>query len=153
MMAVQSATELKQVLFDAYDGFADKRIKSLERDAPFIVDDRTEGDKDARGRLFLWFCQMFVEVISETEVHLSFYGGTPRGPEVNSWLDARKLDVGKPGDTISITPQSVDGLSDLAASFQKIVTRRYDTPAYKYVVPRTANSLRRLQEVLAEAWS
>lgn len=152
-MAVQSANELKQVLFDAYDGFADKRLKRIENDAPFIVDDRTEGDQDARGRLFLWFCQLFVDVVSEEEVYLTFYGGTPTGPEVESWLNAHQLEVNKPGVTVSISPQNVDGLSDLATSFEKILTRRYDTRAYKYVVPRTAQSLRRLQNVLIKAWA
>lgn len=152
-MAVQSANELKQVLFDEYDGFADKRLKRIENDAPFIVDDRTGHDQDARGRLFLWFCQMFAEVVSETEIRLTLYGGVPRGHEVDAWLEAHQVDVNNRGVTVSVTPDNVEDLADLAASFRKIIARRYDTPAYKYVVPRTADSLRRLQEILTEAWA
>ena len=48
---------LKRVLFDTYDGFADKRVKKLENATTFIVDDRNEGgvigaDKEPLS----WFC-------------------------------------------------------------------------------------------------
>ena len=46
-MAVRSTRDLKQVLFNAYGGFADKRIKTLDKGALFIVDDRTPSDDDA----------------------------------------------------------------------------------------------------------
>lgn len=52
-MAVESANALKQVLFDAYGGFADKRFKNLDKGRLFIIDDRGPGDEDAAGKLFL----------------------------------------------------------------------------------------------------
>jgi hypothetical protein len=69
-VAVQSTHELKQVLFNAYGGFADKRIKNLERGKLFIVDDRTRSDEDAAGKLFLWFCQVLAEVIDGDTVKI-----------------------------------------------------------------------------------
>ena len=77
--------ELKGLLFDAYDGFADKRYKKLEKDASFIVDDRRQGDHDTRGQLFLWFCQMFAYVEDANTVRLSLIGGVPQSDAVSQW--------------------------------------------------------------------
>jgi hypothetical protein len=69
--------ELKKMLFEAYGGFADKRLKNLERDAAFVIDDRSDGDYDARGQLFLWFCQIFATVEDGDSVEVEFRGGVP----------------------------------------------------------------------------
>ena len=55
---------LKQALLDQYGHFADKRIKNNDRGSLFIVDDRGPGDHGADGKLFLWFCVIFAEVIA-----------------------------------------------------------------------------------------
>ena len=67
---------LKKVLFEEYDGFADKRIKKLETGSTFIVDDRTDGDQGADKKLFGWFCSMFVDVESSTSVTIRLIDGT-----------------------------------------------------------------------------
>ncbi len=56
-MAVGSVEELRGVLFKAYDGFGDKRLTDLGRDAPFILDDRGKGDLDAQGHLSCGFAR------------------------------------------------------------------------------------------------
>lgn len=60
-------SQLKKSLFAAYNGFADKRIKNLSKSTTFIVDDRTQSDLAADKTLFLWFCSVFVDVITEQE--------------------------------------------------------------------------------------
>ena len=77
-MAVSTVVALRKILFDAYDGFGDKRLKDLKRDAPFIVDDRGGGDHDAQGKLFLWFCSMSARVEAPDRVRLSLRGGAPK---------------------------------------------------------------------------
>jgi len=46
---------LKKALFEAYGGFADKRIKKLESGSIFVVDDRSDGDRGADGKLYGYF--------------------------------------------------------------------------------------------------
>jgi hypothetical protein len=144
--------ELKEHLFDAYDGFADKRYKKIEHDAPFIVDDRGKGDLDARGHLFLSFCQMFATVEDGERVRISLHGGTPQSANVTQWYVEHGADKQKSGVNFDITPENVDDLLDLAKRFSDIIKRRYDTPAYKYVVPRVSASLIKLHDVLSSAW-
>lgn len=149
-------TELKRQLFDAYDGFADKRYKRLENDAPFIVDDRGRGDYDARGQLFLWFCQIFAFVEDGDSVRLSLIGGVPQSDAVSQWYAEHnaeeKTSSIKSTVEINVTPDNLDNLPDLANRFAAIIKRRYGVPAYKYVVPRTRDSLIRLHGVLSAAW-
>lgn len=152
-MPIETAIQLKQHLFEAYGGFADKRIRNIERDEPFIVDDRGEGDYDARKQLFLWFTLMFANVRSATEVELIFRGGTPESQEVNTWFT--KHDANRNGNSISVmlNPENFSDLDGLAVSVERITRKRYDTPAYKYVVPRVAGSIRQFCHVLGKAWS
>lgn len=153
---VASKLELKGLLFDAYGGFADKRYKKLENEAPFIVDDRGRGDYDARGQLFLWFCQMFALVDDADLVRLTLSGGVPQSDAVSRWYaehgaEERTSSINYTVE-IDITPDNLDDLPDLADGFAAIIKRRYDVPAYKYVVPRTRESLMRLHGVLSTAW-
>lgn len=152
-MAVESERELKQCLFDAYGGFADKRIRNIDRNEPFIVDDRGPGDLDARKRLFLWFCQLFVTVEAVDRVKLTFRGGVPQSAGVSAWFAKHGGEPDAGGVTVIIRPDTVAALGDLADAFRAILARRYDTPAYKYVVPRVAASLRQLADVLDRAWT
>lgn len=152
-MPVGSARELKQHLFDAYGGFADKRYRNIERDAPFIVDDRTEYDLDARGQLFLWFCLMFATVQATDSVRLLLRGGTPESEDVAAWFEAHGAEEGAGGISVDLRPNTVADLEDLAQRFEAIIRKRYDTKAYKYVVPRVAASLRKLRDVLEAAWN
>ena len=152
-MPVNSTRELKQRLFDAYGGFADKRYRDIDREAPFIVDDRTKGDLDARGHLFLWFCQMFATVTAPDRVHLLLRGGTPENKAVAAWFESHGAERIAGGIGFDIVPDTIADLEDLAQRFESIIRSRYDTKAYKYVVPRVAASVRRLRDVLDEAWN
>ena len=152
-MAVASAEELRGVLFKAYDGFADKRLKDLGRDAPFIVDDRSQRDEDAQGHLFLWFCQILASAEGADQVRLTFRGGVPEAPAVAEWFDAHGGQHTNVGLEVTLTPANLGDLHALAKAFSAITRGRYEVKAYKYVVPRTVKSLRRLHDVLAGAWS
>lgn len=148
--------EIKGLLFDAYGGFADKRYKKLENDAPFIVDDRRRGDYDARGQLFLWFCQIFALVEAPELVRLSLIGGVPQSDAVSQWYAEHGAEEQASSFNytveIGVTPNNLDDLPDLANRFAAIIKRRYGVPAYKYVVPRTCDSLMRFHGVLSRAW-
>lgn len=152
-MAVGTANELKTVLFEAYDGFADKRLRDMTRDAPFLVDDRGPGDFDARKQLFLWFCQIFLRVEAADRVRLSFRGGLPMSDAVEEWFakhGGTKTDFGM---EVTVTMANIAALGDLADRIRAIIRRPYDTRAYKFVVPRTAASIDQLGGVLRKAWS
>ncbi|MEK7764192.1 MAG: hypothetical protein AAB433_21680 [Nitrospirota bacterium] len=151
-------SQLKKSLFAAYNGFADKRIKNLSKSTRFIVDDRKQSDHAADKTLFLWFCSIFVDVVAEDEISICLAGGIPTGASVTAWINAN-------GDALNSTPQkalvfsvkkgSEPILSSLAAAFEAIVApgKKYSVPSYKYVCPRTAQSLRRLANELHAAWN
>jgi hypothetical protein len=153
-VAVQSTHELKQVLFNAYGGFADKRIKNLERGKLFIVDDRTRSDEDAAGKLFLWFCQVLAEVIDGDTVKIILRGDIPEGPLVAKWFEQHGATKSNFGLELVVPRRAEAELSALAAGFRAIVRPgvQYPVKSYKYVCPRTAGAIEHLQHVLEIAW-
>lgn len=152
-MPMQTANELKALLFDAYGGFADKRYKHASHDLPFIVDDRAKKDYDAGGTLFLWFCQIFVRVEAADRVLLSLSGGVPESPAVDVLLEKAGATRTESGFQIVLTPGNLGIIDALIKAFSAIIKKQYETKAYKYVVPRACNSLARLKRVLAGAWT
>jgi hypothetical protein len=151
-------SQLKKSLFAAYDGFADKRIKNLSKGSTFIVDDRTQGDYAADKTLFLWFCSVFVDVIAEDEVSVRLAGGVPAGPSVNAWIKANGGALNSAPTKVlpfSVKKGSESILLSLAAAFEAIVApgKTYSVTSYKYVCPRTAQSLKRLANELHAAWN
>ncbi len=150
-MTTLTTRGLKEHLFKAYQGFADKRIKSMDRGRLFIVDDRGPGDFDARKHLFLWFCQIFVEVESHDQIKLILRGDVPEGPEVVQWMKEHSAKIDEAGVTIVIQSEQTADLLVLASCFRAIVRRRYSVKSYKYVVPRTATSIEQLASVLKGA--
>lgn len=150
--------KLKKSLFDAYGGFADKRIKKLEKGTTFIVDDRSTGDYGADKSLFLWFCSIFVEVISDSEVKITLTGGVPVSATVKSWAEENGavLSASTGGQlTFNIQKGRQPALLSLATAIKGIVApgKTYSVAAYKYVCPRAANSLTKLAHELTSAWN
>jgi hypothetical protein len=148
---------LKKSLFDAYDGFADKRIKNLEKSALFIVDDRGRGDHAADKSLFLWFCAVHVEVKSESQVVVRLSGGVPMSSGVKAWAKENGAKTQTtPETTLSFAvSKGAESILDSLASAIRAITApgvRYPVAAYKYVCPRTAGTLEKLSAVLQAAW-
>jgi hypothetical protein len=155
VVAIDSTNALKQVLFDAYDGFADKRVKNLDKGRLFIIDDRTQGDEDAAGKLFLWFCQIFAEVLDQGSVKITMRGDVPDGPLVARWFAENGAEKSNFGQEFVVRRGDEERLAELAAAFRAIVRpgARYPVKSYKYVCPRVAASLDKLRSVLREAWA
>lgn len=150
--------KLKEALFRAYGGFADKRIRKLEKGNTFIVDDRSAGDYGADRNLFLWFCSIFVEVISGDEVKVRLFGGVPMASSVEEWAKANDatLDASPNGQLVfHIKKGEQPDLLSLATAIKCIVApgKTYPIAAYKYVCPRTAHSLIKLASELTSAWN
>ncbi|MBN9206676.1 hypothetical protein [Methylibium petroleiphilum] len=148
---------LKKALFEAYDGFADKRIKDLEKSALFIVDGRGPGDYAADKSLFLWFCAVHVEVKSETQVVVRLSGGVPTSPGVKAWAKENGAKIQTtPVATLSVAvAKGSESILDSLASAIRAITApgvKYSVAAYKYVCPRTAATLKELSAVLQAAW-
>jgi hypothetical protein len=152
---MQNPRPLKQALIQAYGGFADNRIKNIDRGSIFIADDRGPADHNARKQLFLWFCLIFVEVISGDLVRISLQGGVPKGAAVADWVRQHNAEQTDKALIFDVMPADVEKLRELAASFRSIVEHgaRYPVAAYKYVCPRTAASLERLHSVLRTHWT
>ena len=149
---------LKAVLFEEYDGFSDKRIKKLESGKSFIVDDRSLGSFDAQKKLFLWFCAIYVDVESDSEISIRLIGGVPLNAKIKAWIKKNKFELAENMFNAVLTIKILQGeqskLLELAASMKEIVApgESYSTAAYKYVCPNTAKSLQKLNKVLSSVW-
>lgn len=157
MFPRRSDDGLKAILFAEYGGFADKRIKRLEKGDTFIIDDRTEQDVGADKRLLSYFCMMFARVEADA-VDMTLSQNVPTSPAVIAWIEQTGAGY---GDTVfgkslrfSVARGEQSKLRVLASLIRSIVATgaRYAVPSYKYVCPRTAKSLERLAAVLDSAW-
>ena len=150
--------ELKRILFDAYGGFADKRYKNLNKCNTFIIDDRVESDFGADGSLYSYFCSVFADVNSNQDVVVTLTGNIPTSKNVKSWLKKQEFEIKRLSTQsrleIAVAQGEQSKLKELAAAFQAIVASgaRYSVANYKYVCPRTADSLSRFAKLLDEAW-
>jgi hypothetical protein len=134
-------------------GFGDKRIKDLNKSDHFICDDRDHAARDARGRLFLWYCTVGLRVISGDLVHIKMGNAMPRSDAVNKWWEENTVE-GKYGmKVIPITKGEEYKLGDLAKMIVAIVKKPYDMKAYRYVCPEVATVLRKTEKVLEKVWS
>jgi hypothetical protein len=154
-------SQLKQIFYDAYDGFADKRIKRLDRYNRFIVDDRSNSDVGANSQLLSYFCMIFADVLSESKIEVAMHGNVPSGSNVRKWISSHECEMQSDelhlNDSLSfvVDEGQQNILTELADAIESIVrygAPRYDVPSYKYVCPRTAASLRNLKSILETAW-
>lgn len=152
-MANDSATALKKIMFDAYDGFADKRFKDLTKASRFIVDGRTHNDIAADGSVYGWFCSMFLDVVDGSQVELTILN-IPQSAAVEKWIEAHAKTT-RYGMVVTIMAGEQHILANLAKREFDITRRgnRYDTPHYKYAVPRVVDALDKLVSTLNDAWS
>src|SRR5271166_3243247 len=123
-----NARPLKQALLDHYGHFADKRIKNLVRGSLFIADDRGPGDHGADGKLFLWFCLIFVEVIDADTIKVSLRGGVPKGASVKAWVQKHGAEATDGSLIFNVMRKDQAKLSELGAAFRSIV--RPGAPRY-----------------------
>lgn len=144
---------LKKLLFDSYDGFADKRFKDLEKHGKFIVDGRTDSDIASDGSVYGWFCSMFLDVGSASHIELSVIN-IPQSPAVDAWLETNATKT-RFGYIVRVDAGQQPRLLDLAKRVYDIIRsgKRYDVRHYKYAVPRVVDALSKLKSVLDSAWS
>lgn len=152
-------SRLKRALFDFYGGFADKRIKNIDKGTTFIVDSRSASDLGADRKPFATFCMIFADVVSEAEVRVNLSGNIPVGERVREWLAENELTIRDrltKALTIKVTPGTQGILDDLADALMSIVSPGaswYDVPSYKYACPQTAGALKQLKQVLDSVWA
>ena len=150
--------KIQQALVDEY-GFSDKRIKKVESAKTFVVDDRGSSDLNAKKNPFSWFCHIFVRVGSGVSVTLA--GGVPLNDEIRGWASHKGHTLHEDEDglrlnlSLDINESNHNDLIQLASLIENITApgNNYSVPAYKYVCPRTAASLKRLAAKLSEVWT
>ena len=155
---LQSLRPLKQHFFDAYGGFADKRVKDLDKRNTFIVDERDGGHAiGSDGGLYGSFCALSASVVGANTIELTLYGCVPMSPEIEGWAASCEATIAhQPGVTslrVTLCLGQERRLLSLADLLMKIVRpgSRYKVAAYKYACPRTARALRRLAAVMRDA--
>jgi hypothetical protein len=146
-------TALRGHLFKCYGGFAHKGIKDLAKERRFFVDDRQNQGLSSDG-LFGWFCGIVVDVNSDNEVQVYLDGSRPDSPQVKESL--ARLGAFEQWDCLcfKITREQIPLLKTLAKQIRAIVARgkRYSVPSYKYMCPRTADSLEKFAGHLDRFW-
>jgi hypothetical protein len=146
--------ELKRRLLEVYDTFADRRIKNLDVGGRFIVDGRTDSDIAADGNVYGWFCSMFLDVDAADHVTLTMIN-VPLSADVEKWFAENAKPRGRDAVEIKVPKGEQDKLLALASLLYRITApgRRYEIRHYKYAVPRTVESLKRLRGALLKGWS
>jgi hypothetical protein len=151
-VAVEQTNDLKQIFFDEYEGFADKRIKNIESSSVFTIDDRGPKDTNAKNQLFSWFCQMSADIVDQDTVKIILRGGVPTSADVVKWLKAHGA-TSEPSRVEFLVKRGDQAeVASLAAAIWAITDGRYKEKSYKYVCPRVGESLDRLRAVLDRAW-
>ena len=155
MSTIQDTHKLKQALFIEYGGFADKRIKNLDKASAFFIDERDKGGYAADGSLYGSWCGVLADVVDGHTVNVTLHNLVPFGPAISQWERANsptKAGIGlNERMTFQVTRADLGKLTSLADALLSIVRpgARYPVAAYKYACPRAAAALRRLHGVLS----
>ncbi|SIO63379.1 hypothetical protein SAMN05444166_7329 [Singulisphaera sp. GP187] len=147
-------TPLRDHLLDIYGGYADQRYKDRNLDLPIKVDEK--GPRDVCPS----FGSIFVSVPQRTGVSLKLIlHHCPTSPEVMDLVETLGGEL-QPADfrpTIILTLRSSQGpaVKRLARAIRAIIGRgrTYDDPNLRWICPRTATSLEKLAEHLADYYS
>lgn len=149
--------ELKAVLFEAYHGFADKRVKNVDKASTFLVDDRDPGVIGADKKPLSWFCQIYAHAIADDQMVVRLTNA-PLNDKIERWAEKNggtiKHEI-MPVLDVPIPRGKQARLDELAALMKAIVAPgapRYEWKHYKYACPRAAKSLEKLKKVLDAAW-
>ena len=146
--------KLRKHLYGCYGSFADKRIKRIEKGRTFIGDTRDDGGIASDGSLYGWFCGILVNVDSDEEVLVTLFGNIPQSPSVDAVFEKLGASPSASSIEFEINKGRIPILHELSEKIASIVApgRRYSTPNYKYMCPRTAESLRKLAGYLEGYW-
>ena len=139
--------QFKKYLFDAYGGFGDKRVKDITKDYSFKIDDQDTNDKHE------CFCCIFVRVIEGSKFELHLSNNAPFNSKIKSMIKAKGGKV-QEGDfnsmEVDLTSKDYNFISKLSVEIKELVARgkKYDNPNWKWLCPRTANSLNHFSGIL-----
>jgi len=146
--------KLKEVLFNEYDGFADKRIKNLEKGSSFIVDDRDPHEANSSGNFNAAVPFIFATVGENEDIKLDMMNNVPHNETVRELVESRGGTVKESYDgplSVKFKARDFEFLHDLSEAIQAITRRgapRYSVASWKYSVPRVVGALDRLADVL-----
>lgn len=150
--------ELKAALFAGYGGFADKRVKNLDKATTFQVDDRDQGTIGADKKPLSWFCQIHADARSDDQLVVRLFNA-PVNDRIEKWAERNGAKLGhgiQPRLEFTIDRGKQALLSDLASQMKAIVAPgapRYEWAHYKYACPRVARSLEKLKTILDSVWT
>lgn len=151
---------LKRALVAEYGGFADRRIKDVDKGSLFAVDDHREGAIASDGSFYGWFCAVEINALDGLRVQVRLTNSIPDSSGIRGWEKQQR--VTRQGTNLrnnrlqfDVTPEDVGKLLTLAKEMRAIVApgARYEVPSYKYACPRAASALERLYNALTKHWN
>lgn len=140
---------LKQHLFKAYNGFADKRIKNLDKGHSFIIDNRDNEPMNFA------FCMIFAELAGPDRIKLIFQGNLPYNDTVKKMIESKGGTLNDRDGQVqaSVGPLTLDDiafLDKLRAAIRDVTNKPYEIKSWKYSAVRVSDSLRRFISTLKE---
>jgi|GEM_PF-2354241 len=144
-------SRLRDHLLDAYDGYADKRIKNRSLDRPIKINDKDSHD------VYPHYCSILVRVPDRTGEALTLpLQHCPHNPDLIAL-------VKKHGGTaitsdhgcdiqLNLNANQIGTVTSLANAISEVTKKgsRYPNPNWKWTCPKTVDSLRRLAKVLKD---
>lgn len=149
--------ELRKILYEVYGAYGDNRYKNPDIIPTFVADFREDINIGNDGRPRLNFCEILVEVASETEVEIILRGNIPLSPAVQEWIDAQGISLrNQHGHCLifKITTGEQHKIDDLAERIKAITApgMQYSESSYKRVCPQVEGCLKLLRKNLDKAW-
>jgi len=139
---------LKRFLFSNYGGFADKRVKDITKDYSFKIDDQSEDDIHER------FCGISVRVTQDNRFILSLSNNAPINRNIKRLVESKGGEVrtinGYSHIEVGLSVTDVAFIRELSSMIKDLVApgRRYKDQNWKWLCPRTAESLDNFANVL-----
>jgi hypothetical protein len=141
---------LKLFLFKQYDGFGDKRVKDISKDYPFKIDDQSSLDVHDQ------FCGIFLRVIADDRIELSLSNNAPFSRPIKSLLKSKGAEVrtikNRSHVKVELSVSDIQFIRDLSKQVAALVApgKEYKDRNWKWLCPRTADSLDRLANALSK---
>lgn len=142
-----SMNQFKKYLFEKYDGFRDKRVKDIAKDYSFKIDDQAPEDNKEL------FCGIFVRVVKGTTFELHLTNNAPLNSIVKKLIESKGGEVNESVQSsikVELSCKDYEFILKLSNEIKGLVApdKQYSNPNWKWLCPRTANSLTRFAEIL-----
>lgn len=142
--------KLKQYLFNKYGGFADSRIKKIEKCDRFKIDDQRPSDN------IELFCGIFVTIVSDDRFVLFLSNNAPKTKAIRELVKSKsgtiKTNRGYTQMEVELNVGDISFLRKLSALTKSIIApgKKYSDANWVWRARRISESLDKFVEILSK---